>query len=89
MWNVARETAAGIRSDDGWLGPVLIATWALRTGRTLPRDVPCAALSVDELITFWADPWLDTPPPRLADRALPLAPERYEPRPLTLEVVPV
>lgn len=37
------------------LANVLIRMWALASGRSLRRDVPPALLSVDELITFWAD----------------------------------
>jgi hypothetical protein len=48
-------------SDDEQLGLVLIATWALRTGRTLRRDVAFDALSAAELIVFWADPLFDDP----------------------------
>ena len=55
-------------SGDAWLGPVLIATWALRTGRGLRSDVPVDALPADELITFWADPLLDDPLPGPAKR---------------------
>jgi hypothetical protein len=87
MHDIACETAA-VHSNDEWLGSVLIATWALRTGRTLPHDVPCCALTTDELITFWADPWFDTPPPAIADRSVSPACESYESGPLTLEVVP-
>jgi hypothetical protein len=48
-------------SDDELLGLVLIATWALRTGRTLRRDVPFGALTTTELIAFWADPLFEDP----------------------------
>lgn len=63
MPNLLREAPTAQRAEDAWLGPVLVATWALRTGRTLRRDLPCSALSADELIAFWADPLLDAPPP--------------------------
>jgi hypothetical protein len=59
MPNLVCETPAARRSDDTWLGVVLTATWALRTGRILRNDVPVEALTDDELITFWADPLLD------------------------------
>jgi hypothetical protein len=48
--------------SDAWLGPVLVATWALHTGRVLRSDVPVDALTADELIAFWADPLLDETP---------------------------
>jgi hypothetical protein len=48
-----------LRCDEAWLGSVLIATWALRTGRVLRYDVPIGSLAPDELISFWADPMLE------------------------------
>lgn len=57
------EATANPHFDDAWLGSVLAATWALRTGRVLRQDVPCDALTADELVTFWADPLLDYDPP--------------------------
>ncbi len=55
--------ATAPRSDEAWLGSVLIATWALRTGRVLSYDVPVGSLAPDELISFWADPMFDEPFP--------------------------
>jgi hypothetical protein len=64
MPDLVREAPAARPSDEAWLGSVLIATWALRTGRVLRYDVPVGSLAPDELISFWADPLLDdTPPP--------------------------
>lgn len=56
MPDLVCEAPAPRRPDDTWLGVVLTATWALRTGRILRNDVPAQALTVDELIAFWADP---------------------------------
>jgi hypothetical protein len=59
MPNLVCKAPAALRSDEAWLGSVLIATWALRTGRVLRYDVPVGSLAADELISFWADPLLD------------------------------
>ncbi|MFE3453503.1 hypothetical protein ACFXJ8_31715 [Nonomuraea sp. NPDC059194] len=47
--------------EDEWLRDVLITTWALTTGRLPPRDPP-EALSIEELIEFWADDRLAVQP---------------------------
>jgi hypothetical protein len=44
-------------AEETLLALTLITTWALTTGRALPRDVPVHQLSADELIQFWADPF--------------------------------
>ena len=44
-------------SDDGNLALLLVSTWELRTGRTLP-NVPASELSEQELIDFWADDFI-------------------------------
>jgi hypothetical protein len=41
-------------SDDDNLTLLLVSTWELRTGRTLP-SASAADLSEQELIDFWAD----------------------------------
>jgi hypothetical protein len=46
--------------DDDLLAALLIRMWALASGRSLPRNVPAAQLSEEELINFWAD---DMSPP--------------------------
>jgi hypothetical protein len=65
MPNPICDVPAALRTDEAWLGSVLIATWALRTGRVLRDDIPVGSLAPDELIAFWADPQLDDtlPPP--------------------------
>ncbi|WP_067829142.1 hypothetical protein [Actinomadura kijaniata] len=45
------------RSEQEHLALLLMAIWALRTGRPLPPGTP-ADLSEDELVEFWADPAL-------------------------------
>jgi hypothetical protein len=42
-------------ADDEMLVRLLITSWTLATGRTLPAGVPPHLLSEDELISFWAD----------------------------------
>jgi hypothetical protein len=69
MPDVVCEAPAAVHRDEAWLGSVLIATWALRTGRVLHCDVPVSALTTDELITFWADPLLDDDLPVILDRS--------------------
>ena len=59
MPDLVCEVPAARRPDETWLGSVLIATWALRTGRVLRYDVPLNSLAPDELISFWADPMLE------------------------------
>ena len=59
MSYLVRHAPAPLSSDEALLGSVLIATWALHTGRVLRPDVPVGALATDELIAFWADPLLD------------------------------
>ena len=41
-------------ADDELLARVLITSWSLATGRSLPGVAP-QALTEDELISFWAD----------------------------------
>jgi hypothetical protein len=57
-----------VRSDDELIAYLLIGTWALATGRSLPRDVPIDQLSADELIDFWADPLTEQDDPRRRTR---------------------
>lgn len=54
-----RSAYRDAQDDDDLMARLLITSWTLTTGRTLPRDVPPARLSRDELIEFWADdqPW--------------------------------
>ncbi|MGI8334439.1 hypothetical protein ACRYCC_31190 [Actinomadura scrupuli] len=47
-------------TDDELLALILIATWASRTGRLLPADVPPHDLTEQELIDFWVDDQLPT-----------------------------
>lgn len=42
-------------TDDELLAGLLVRMWTLASGRSLPRDVPAAELSAEELMTFWAD----------------------------------
>ena len=50
---IAGETSGHV--DDELLARLLITSWTLATGRTLPVGVPPRLLSEDELISFWAD----------------------------------
>ena len=47
--------AADRAEDDDLLACVIITSWMLATGRTLPAGVAPQSLSEDELISFWAD----------------------------------
>ncbi len=47
--------AADRAEGDDLLACVLITSWTLATGRTLPAGVAPHALTEDELISFWAD----------------------------------
>jgi hypothetical protein len=47
--------------DDELLAVLLISTWMLASGRSLPPGVPVTELGVDELMEFWADDM--SPPP--------------------------
>jgi hypothetical protein len=51
----ARSAYHAALDDDELLARLLITSWTLATGRTLPDGVPPALLSEDELIAFWAD----------------------------------
>ena len=42
-------------NEDELLARVLVISWSLATGRTLPADVSPQSLTEDELISFWAD----------------------------------
>jgi hypothetical protein len=42
-------------SDDELMAQLLINTWTLTTGKTLPRDVPPQELAEEELIDFWSE----------------------------------
>jgi hypothetical protein len=68
MPDLVRAAPAVLHSDEAWLGPILIATWALRTGRVLPYDVPVGSLAAEELISFWADPLFDDTLPSCSRR---------------------
>jgi hypothetical protein len=48
------EAADRAESDD-LLARILITSWTLATGHTLPAGVGPQALTEDELISFWAD----------------------------------
>jgi hypothetical protein len=52
-----RRAAAGNPGarDDVLLAALYVRMWALASGRSLPRNVPPSELSVEELISFWAD----------------------------------
>jgi hypothetical protein len=54
-----RSAYRAAQHDDDLLVHLLITSWTLATGRTLPRDVRPTLLTRDELIEFWADdqPW--------------------------------
>ena len=41
--------------EDELLARVLITSWTLATGRTLPPGVPPHSHTEEELISFWAD----------------------------------
>jgi len=47
-------TDAADRGDD-LLAAILITSWALATGRTLPAGISPRSLSEEDLISFWAD----------------------------------
>jgi hypothetical protein len=47
-------------NEDELLARVLITSWSLTTGRTL-RGAPPQSLTVDELISFWADDHIPAP----------------------------
>lgn len=47
------------RSEDELIAYTLIQIQALVTGRTIRTDLPLADLDEDDLIAFWADPYLD------------------------------
>jgi hypothetical protein len=47
-------------NEDELLARVLITSWSLTTGRTLP-GVPPQSLTEDELISFWADEHIPAP----------------------------
>ena len=47
--------AADRAEGDDLLACILITSWTLATGRTLPAGVAPQALTEDELISFWAD----------------------------------
>ncbi|MEV0593204.1 hypothetical protein [Nonomuraea cavernae] len=47
------DPASRVREDDQLL-TLLVTAWALTTGRVPPTG-PADQLTVDELITFWAD----------------------------------
>jgi hypothetical protein len=47
--------------EDELLARVLITSWSLTTGRRLPAGVAPQSLTVDELISFWADDQIATP----------------------------
>lgn len=51
--NTARRIAG--TAEDALLAAVLVRMWALASGRSLPREVPPAELTPEELIDFWAD----------------------------------
>lgn len=53
--NFSSQTARQARDDDESLARVLITSWTLLTGRTLPAGVPPNLISAEELISFWAD----------------------------------
>jgi hypothetical protein len=42
-------------NEDELLARVLITSWTLATGRTLPPGVPPHSHTEEELISFWAD----------------------------------
>ncbi len=42
-------------AEDDLLARILITSWSLATGRTLRADAAPQSLSVEELISFWAD----------------------------------
>ena len=46
---------------DELVAQVLINSWSLATGRTLPPGVPPQWLTEDELISFWADDLIAIP----------------------------
>jgi hypothetical protein len=52
---LAGRAAGHVHDDDDILARLLITSWTLATGRTLPGDVPPQMLSAEELISFWAD----------------------------------
>lgn len=56
-----RVIPGGRGNEDELLARVLITSRALATGRTLRPGVSPHLLSVDELISFWADEQMATP----------------------------
>lgn len=60
-----------VRSDDEIIAYLLIGTWALATGRSLPSDIPLDQLSEQELIDFWADPLIGQEAPGMRPHVRP------------------
>ena len=56
------DVESELNDSETLLGLILAWTWASRTDRTLPAWPPEIA-SVHDLINFWADPGMDSPPP--------------------------
>jgi hypothetical protein len=48
-------------NEDELLARVLVTSWTLATGRTLPAGGPPHSHSADELISFWADDQIAIP----------------------------
>ena len=53
--NFSSQAARYAQDDDESLARVLITSWTLLTGRTLPVDIPPELVSAEELLSFWAD----------------------------------
>jgi hypothetical protein len=68
--NLPVQAARYAQDDDESLARVLITSWTLLTGRTLPAGVAPELISAEDLISFWADDEVaasDTPPATAAD----------------------
>jgi hypothetical protein len=46
-------------SHDEFVARLLVDIWTLATGRALRCDVPPSELTAEELISFWADDYMD------------------------------
>ena len=53
--NFSSQAARHAQDDDESLARVLITSWTLLTGRTLPVNIPPELVSAEELVSFWAD----------------------------------
>jgi hypothetical protein len=66
---ISPDQAAGnapADADDELLALLLITSWALATGRTMPAGISPQLLSAEELISFWADDHIPAAAPRRA-----------------------